>query len=271
VLSFTKDVIQIQALLLMLPKTVHPIVGNLMGLTSKYHYWLASRFTLPLIKKRLEDFKRKDAGDLEYKDWKEPRDFITWTYHTAQAEERREEMTPTRIAERIMPLNFAAIHTTSLTAHDVITNILLADPSVIESLREEARRIYKEEGGWTKQGLTRMHRMDSAIRESQRISPIALTFIHRKVVPKEGVTTPEGVHVAHGTLLSCAWTPVALDDDLYGKSGEFDAFRYSRAREAYDSMSPEEKENTDSLKLKQSGMVTTSDRNLAFGHGRHAW
>jgi hypothetical protein len=271
VLSFTKDVIQTQAFLLMMPKTVHPIVGNLMGLTSKYHYWLASRFNLPMIKKRLEDFEKREAGDPEYKDWKEPRDFITWTYHTAQAEGRKDEMSPARIAERIMPLNFAAIHTTSLTAYDTITNILLADPSVLESLREEAHRIYKEEGGWTKQGLTRMHRMDSAIRETQRVSPIALTFIHRKVAVKEGITTPEGVHVAHGALLSCAWTPVALDDDLHENPAEFDAFRYSRAREEYDVMTPEEKEKADTLKLKQSGMVTTSDRHLPFGHGRHAW
>lgn len=270
-LSFTKDVIQCQALLLLVPKTFHPILGNLLGLTSKYHYWLSSKFTLPLIKKRLEDLKKKDAQDPEFKDWKEPSDFITWTYRTAQAERRHEEMDPVRIAERIMPLNFAAIHTTSLTAYDVIINILSADPSVIEGLREEAHRVYQEEGGWTKQALVRMHRMDSAIRESQRFSPIALTFVHRKVMPKEGIMTPEGVHVACGTLLSCAWTPVALDGELHEKSAEFDAFRYSRPREEYDAMTPEEKANADTLKLKQSGMVTTSDRHLGFGHGRHAW
>jgi hypothetical protein len=271
VLSFTKDVVQTQAIMLLFPRSVHPILGNLLGLTSKYHYWLASKFTLPIIKNRLEQFKKKEAGDPAYKDWKEPPDFITWTYHTARAEGREDEIHPVRIAKRIMPLNFAAIHTTSLTAYEVIINILLADPSVVEGLREEAHRIYQEEGGWTKQGLTRMHRMDSTIRESQRISPIALTFIHRKVMAKEGLVTPEGVHVAYGTLLSCAWTPVAWDEELYENSTKFDAFRYSRAREDYDAMTTEEKEKADVLTLRQSGMVTTSDRNLAFGHGRHAW
>jgi cytochrome P450 len=269
ILSFTKDVIRTQMIMFMAPKAVHPVLGWLLSWTSKYHYWLSSRYSLPLIKKRLEDFRKKDAGDPAYKDWKEPPDYVTWTYHTAQAEGRLDELRPDRIAERLMPLNFASIHTTSLTAYETMINILGADPSVVESLREEAYRVLSEEGGWTKQGLSRMHRMDSAIRESQRVSPIALTFITRKVVAKEGIVTPEGVHVKYGTFLSCPWAPVALDEDLHEQNAT--AFRYSRPKEAYDAMTSEEKEKADTLKLKQSGMVTTSHKHLPFGHGRHAW
>ena len=180
-------------------------------------------------------------------------------------------MQPTRIAQRIMPLNFAAIHTTSITATETVSNILRAPPDVIESLREEASRVLQEEGGWTKKAMTRMHRMDSAIRESQRVSAIALTFIGRKVVAKEGLTTPEGIHLKYGTIVSCPWMPIAMDDELHGDAATFDAFRYSRAREEYDSMSSQEKENVDALKLKQTGLVTTSNQHLPFGHGRHAW
>lgn len=271
VLSFTTDVVGTFSFLPLVPKALHPLIGNLAGLTSKYHYWLASRFTLPLIRQRLEDIKRKDNGNSEYKDWKEPHDFITWSYRTAQAEGRTDEMHPTRIAQRIMPLNFAAIHTTSLTAYETMINILSADQSVLEDLREEASRVLQEEGGWTKKSLGRMHRMDSAIRESQRVSPIALTFVARKVIAKEGITTPEGVHAKYGTLLSCPWTPIAHDEELHSDSLTFDAFRYSRAREEYDAMTPEEKEKVDALKLKQTGLVTTSNQHLPFGHGRHAW
>ncbi|KAF2826918.1 cytochrome P450 [Ophiobolus disseminans] len=270
VLSFTTDVIRTQTILFLLPKAIHPLVGSLLSLASKYHYWLSSRFTLPLIRKRLEDLRKKDAEDSEYNAWEEPHDFVTWSYRTAMAEGRLDEALPVRIAKRIMPLNFAAIHTTSLTAYETMINVLSADPSVIESLREEAYRVLQEEGGWTKQGLSRMHRMDSAIRESQRASPIALTFIHRKVVTKEGIVTPEGVHVKYGALLSCPWTPLALDGDIHTDAAKFDAFRYSRAREEYDAMKPEKKEKADTLKLKQTGLVTTSDSHLPFGHGRHA-
>ncbi|KAB2111595.1 hypothetical protein AG0111_0g813 [Alternaria gaisen] len=270
VLGFTVDCIRTQSLMQLFPKALHPVIGTLLSLTTKYHYWLSSRFTLPMIKQRISDIEKKDAGDPEYKNWKEPNDFINWSYRTAQAEGRRDEMQPDRIAQRIMPINFASIHTTSLTAYETMVNIMSAGPEVVKQLREEAHRILQEEGGWTKQGLSRMHRIDSAIRESQRVAPIALTFVHRKVVAKEGVTTPEGVHVKYGTLLSCPWTPLAGDTDIHEKPEEFDAFRYSRPREEYEAMDAEERKKIDALKLKQTGLVTTGVHHLPFGHGRHA-
>ncbi|OAL04297.1 cytochrome P450 [Phaeosphaeriaceae sp. SRC1lsM3a] len=271
VLSFTKAVIRTQLVMLLCPKAFHPIIGRLLGLTSTYHYWISSRFTLPLIKKRFEELRKKDSAHPDYKDWKEPQDFITWSYRTAQAEGRLDEMQPVRVAERILPLNFAAIHTTTITAYETLANVLSADPSVLEGLREEVHRVHREERGWTKQGFSRMHRLDSTIRESQRVAPIALTFIHRKVIAKEGITTPEGAHLKYGTLITCPWAPVALDEEIHDKNAsEFDAFRYSRAKEAYDEMTPEEKHKANALELRQTGMVTTSDRHLPFGHGRHA-
>jgi len=271
IVSFTDDVIRNLSIMLLVPRVLHPIVGNLCGLSSSYHYWRASKFTMPAIKQRISDITKKDAGDAEYKDWQEPSDFITWSYRTAQADGRYDEMQPDRIAKRIMPINFAAIHTTAITSYDVLSQILSAGPDVTEKLREEAYRIFKEEGGWTKQGLSRMYRMDSAIRESQRIAPLSLTFAGRKVIAKQGITTPDGVHIGYGNLVSCPWGPMATDVEYNENPKVFDAFRFSRAREEYEVMSAEEKKKVDVLKMKQTGMVTTATHHLPFGHGRHAW
>jgi cytochrome P450 len=272
VLGYTMDVIRGLILLALVPKLLHPVIGPIHGLGAKYHYWRTRKYTRPLVQKRLDDMRRKNAGDSEYKDWKEPNDYITWSIRTATAEGRQDELDPGRIAIRIMPLNFASIHTTAMTGQGVLLDVLSADPSVIEALREEAERIYKEEGNqWTKSGLARMYKMDSAIRESQRFSPIALTFIAKKVMVKEGITTPEGIHLAHGTTVGCAWVPAASDSDIYDKPHVYDAFRFSRDREEYEAMNAEEKVNVNALKLKQSGAVTTGIYHLAFGHGRHAW
>ncbi|KAF9692431.1 hypothetical protein EKO04_009803 [Ascochyta lentis] len=270
VLGFTTDVIRTQSLMHLIPSAFHLVVGTLLGLSSTYHYWQSAKHTLPLIEQRISNIERRDSGDPELKDWSVPNDFITWSYRTAQAEGRHDEARPRRIAQRILPLNFASIHTTSLTAYETITNILSAGPSVIQGLREEAYRVLQEDARWTKQSLARMHRMDSAIRESQRVSPIALTFSHRKVVAKEGIVTPEGVHVEYGSIVSCPWTALALDHDITEEPNEFDAFRYSRPREAYEAMSVEEKATVDALELKQTGLVTTGLHHLPFGHGRHA-
>ncbi|KAF2683889.1 cytochrome P450 [Lentithecium fluviatile CBS 122367] len=270
-LGYTMDVIRGFLLFALVPKLLHPIVGAVHSLGPKYHYWRSRKYTRPLVQKRLHDIRKKDAGDPEYKDWKEPNDFVTWSIRTAMAEGRQDELDPGRIAIRIMPLNFASIHTTAMTGQGVLIDVLSADPSVVEALREEAERIYKEEGNrWTKNGLSRMYRMDSAIRESQRHSAIALTFVSKKVMVKEGITTPEGVHLEYGTNVGCPWLPAANDPDIYEKPDEFDAFRYSREREEYETMNADEKSKVDALKLKQSGLVTTGNYHLPFGHGRHA-
>ncbi|KAF2442776.1 cytochrome P450 [Karstenula rhodostoma CBS 690.94] len=270
-MGFTTDVVLGLILFPMLPRALHPIIGPIYSLGAKYHYWRTRKYTLPIIKKRLEDFRKKDAGDPTYAEWKAPNDFITWTIRTAMDEGRNDELQPSRIAIRICPLNFASIHTTAITAHSALIDILSADPSVVEALREEATRIYNEDGKqWTKNGLSRMYKLDSAIRESQRHSTMAMSLISKKVIAKEGITSPEGIHYPYGCLLSCAWLPVAHDDELYGKEDAYDAFRFSRDREQFESMSENEKVNVDVLKLRQSGMVTTSPAHQAFGHGRHA-
>lgn len=50
---------------------------------------------------------------------------------------------------------------------------VLYDLSVHEELhaplRDEIRSILAEEGGWTKQGLTKMKKLDSVLKESQRL------------------------------------------------------------------------------------------------------
>ncbi|KAF1980342.1 cytochrome P450 [Bimuria novae-zelandiae CBS 107.79] len=270
-MAFTMDVVYGFMFFPLLPRPLHPFLGPIFSLLPKYHYWKGRKYTLPIIKKRLEDMRRKDADDPAYADWKAPNDFISWSIRTAMDEGKTDELKPGRIAMRVCPLNFASIHTTALTAHSALIDILTADPSVVEALREEATRIYNEDGQqWTKNGLARMYKLDSAIRESQRHSTMAMSLISKKVVAKEGVTSPEGIHYPNGCLLTYAWLPVAHDNDVYEKHDTYDPFRFSRDRERFESMTLEEKAGVDVLKLRQSGMVTTGHSHQAFGHGRHA-
>jgi cytochrome P450 len=45
-------------------------------------------------------------------------------------------------------------------------------PEYIQPLREEVDEVIKSEG-WTKTGLDQMHKIDSFIKESQRLSPLS--------------------------------------------------------------------------------------------------
>ena len=46
-------------------------------------------------------------------------------------------------------------------------------PEYMQPLREEVEEVVKSEG-WTKAGLDKMHKIDSFIRESQRLHPIGI-------------------------------------------------------------------------------------------------
>jgi cytochrome P450 len=218
------------------------------------------------------DMERKKAGDPEYDDWIEPEDFITWTIRTALIDKSDFEKDPIVISKRIMPLEFAATHTTSLTGHAVIIDLLSSDPAFLEEIREEAARVLKEEGGhWTKNGLSRLVRLDSAIRESMRVSNFAQVLVERKVIAAEGVTNEEeGWHVPYGGHLTLNLQGVHHDNDIYEHADVYDAFRYSRPRETFEAKSQDERGSEEVLKLKQLGLVTTGDAHLPFGHGRHA-
>lgn len=66
----------------------------------------------------------------------------------------------------------AALHTTS----DLLTHAmydLVGHPEVMDELREEVRRVIKEEG-WKKTSLYKMKLMDSFLKESQRMNPAGL-------------------------------------------------------------------------------------------------
>ncbi|KAF4547129.1 Cytochrome P450-like protein 25 [Elsinoe fawcettii] len=274
-IGFTEDIIRNMLLLSVVPEALKPIIGRLASLPGKYHWWQTSKHTLPVIKQRLHDFSRAEADDPAYKDWSPPNDYIAWHIKTAKAENRHDELDPVMISKRIAPLNFASIHTTSLTTLNVIIDLFSSDPSkgYVDALLEECTRVWAEEGGKaTKDGLSRMYRTDSAIRESMRLSNFAQTIVGRLVVAEEGITNEsEGWHAPKGSMLSMNVHNIMHDPELHPEPELYDAFRHSREREEWEAKSAEEKTDTEeALRVKRQGMVTTGDTHFPWGHGRHA-
>ena len=100
-----------------------------------------------------------------------------------------------KIIERVLVVNFAAIHTSSVVRKvsiectegacsfsvtfclQSITHALLdlaAHPQYIQPLRDEVEAIVSAEG-WTKAGMGKMWKIDSFLKESQRVNGIALS------------------------------------------------------------------------------------------------
>lgn len=174
-----------------------------------------------------------------------------------------------------MPLSFAAIHTTTFTITNTLFDILGSDPSrnFLSGLREGATRIFAEENNnWTKAGLSRLIRADSAIRESMRVSNFLTRGVMRKVVAKEVLKNEEeGWTAPCGAYISVDLESVHHDPAIYPDPYDYDAFRFSWPREEYEAKHPDERNSVEGLRLKNIGMISTGDAFLPFGHGRHAW
>ena len=126
--------------------------------------------------------------------------------------------------------------------------------------------------GWTKAGLDQMHKLDSFIKESQRLKPLAnrkwspsssLSFVDLTTklflvlitrVAKNDFTFSDGATIPRGTSVSFYAHDAHCNDKVYEDPLRFDGFRFSKMREG---------------SAKKVGMVSSSQDHLAFGHGRH--
>ena len=118
-------------------------------------------------------------------------DMLMWLMSEAKGVERSIE----GFARRLLVTNLAAIHSTSLASRVVLSSPicnlivacqqtfiqvlyrLLAHPEYFEPLRQEVDAVIREEG-WTKAGVDKMHKIDSFLRETQRVDGLGLCSLY---------------------------------------------------------------------------------------------
>jgi len=110
--------------------------------------------------------------------------------------------------------------------------------------------------GWTKIAMGKMYRLDSFIKETQRLTGLGVGSMGRTVA--NDFVFSDGTFVPKGTSLSVPMRAIHTDDTIYDNPHDFKPFRFAEMRE--------ESEKG----WGQFGMVSTSVDWLPFGHGKHA-
>lgn len=159
-IHFTKNLGWTRNILRLFPKLVRPIAARFMP-----SYWriyknlsAAQRLLRPVIAKR-----KSSENDPDYE---KPSDFLQWMMDEA----RPDEAHPDDIAHRQLLVSLAAIHTTSMSVSHFIYD-LCAYPQYVEPLREEIIRTLREDNGFKKTTLNKLRKLDSFLKESQRLNP----------------------------------------------------------------------------------------------------
>lgn len=270
--KFTMNAVTIMTVLQFTPSFLAPLIGRLLAIPVSSRLRNTSKYTLPIIHKRLANFQRRKL-DPNFQ-WQEPNDYLSWHIALATAENRPDELDPAMIARRLMALNFAALHTTALGSMNCLLDLAASDPAqgYMAGIREEATRVLAEEGGrWTKAGLNRCYRADSALRESLRVSNFMSRNVQKKVLPREGVVNQsEGWRAPQGSYVAVDMHNPQHDPSIYPDPDTYDAFRFSRPREVEMETMKEGDNKDDGAPLYNTSTLTTGGTFLPFGHGRHA-
>lgn len=247
------------------PKLIKPFVAPLLTLRGRLHTNKFCNIIKPTIKRRLEEFDARHSDPEAAKHLGPvPNDWLQWSIAQAKSIGEPYLWANRKLAERILVLNFAAIHTTSFTVTSVILDLVCYNkPEYITELREEITSVLAaHDGVWTKRSLAKMVKLDSTLRESMRLNSFVAMGLGRKVTAKDGVDTPSGTHVPHGATVMVPSYSVLHDKAIYGEDAdEFKPFRFAEQR-ADESLGYVEKA--------RKAFPTTGREYLAFGHGRNA-
>ncbi|KAI4250738.1 MAG: hypothetical protein LQ352_005273 [Teloschistes flavicans] len=132
---------------------------------------------------------------------------------------------------------------------------LASHPEYVEPLREEIRDTSNEDGGWQKSSFSKLRKLDSFIKESQRFNPPSMLSYHR--VMAQDYTLRDGTVLSKGTHLAMAVSAIQNEPAVTPRPEMFDGLRYYKMRQQ-----PGEGH------LHQ--FATTEPTMLNFGHGKNA-
>ncbi|KAE9393370.1 cytochrome P450 [Gymnopus androsaceus JB14] len=207
----------------------------------------ATKHLEPLILERLR--KEEEYGSSEWPD--KPNDLISWLLDEAQGERRKNIVY--NIVARVLNINFGAIHTTSITFTSSLFH-LASNPELVQTLREEVEPIVKELG-WTKAAMGQMRKLDSFMKETQRLSGnIGATSMGRMAL--RDFTFSNGTVIPAGTIVCVAAYAMNRDDEIYEEADKLNPFRFSDMR-------AQEGEST------KHQMAGADPSYVLFGGGRH--
>ncbi|KAK8024996.1 P450 monooxygenase [Apiospora arundinis] len=256
------------------PPATRWLVAPLVALRARYFQARFVKILVPRIEERLRRWKgdKNDEG---------PDDFLQWMIPICAKDPDPRQLDPTRVALRLVslltPLIFATCY---VFAHCVLDIHGSADKvAVLASLRGECERVasqhssglYNDSGCLFATGtaVDALHRVDSALRESMRVSDVAVTNLFRDVTTGT-VDVGGGLRVGPGVRIAFPTQNIHMDPDHYEDPQRYDALRFSRPFEA---AAADGEAGADPLGVagrRREHITTTSPTFLPFGYGRHA-
>jgi hypothetical protein len=160
----------------------------------------ATKHLEPIVRERMEAEKNDP-------NWQKPEDMMQWLLNRSA---EHGAVTVEQIAKTQLGLIFAAIHTTTMTATNIIYTLAVT-PEYIQPLREEIRQAMNDNDGQiTTRALQQMVKLDSYMKEVTRVYPPGIsTYFHNFKHPKSMHLTLNPQHPSAAACSKASHSPTA--------------------------------------------------------------
>ncbi|WAO92261.1 Hypothetical protein NCS54_00976300 [Fusarium falciforme] len=199
-----------------------------------------------LVAQTLENKKANGGKPLS-----DPQSLLDYLYES--------ELGPDNVeAHTIAQINLcvAAIQSMAATVTQCLMD-LATHPEYAPELIEEIKTVIEKNNGVVdKRVLTEVWKLDSFIKETQRLNPPDLTSFQRKAL--SDMTLSNGLRIPKGARIVLPTGAINMDREFFEDPQTFDGFRYYRIRTA----------NGEARNTNQ--MVTVGKKDLTWGYGKHA-
>ncbi|KAI1120162.1 cytochrome P450 [Nemania abortiva] len=200
-----------------------------------------------MIKSLIQDQFRQ--GNAEKCDRPAGGELFTWIIQRYKG-----SITAERVARDELMATFSSLYTVAATFTQTLFD-LAARPEYVEPLRDEIAMVLEDDSGLTqKTSFLKLKKMDSFIKESQRMSPLGLTTMMRVVMNPKGLKLSSGDVIPFGETVAGPNHAVNFSPKIYPNAAEFDGFRYSKLREVPGNETKHQ-------------FISTSTESINFGHG----
>ncbi|GAW10674.1 hypothetical protein ANO14919_000080 [Xylariales sp. No.14919] len=252
---YAKTVFQGATMITALPPFLRPFLGPLIGLTAKKYATRCMEILEPYVQDRL-------LIQLQQQKEKIPNDALQWMIE--ESVKGAGETSASVIAQRLLILQLVSTYTTTYALTNIIVNLYGSNSRAdfIAGLRSECDQVAaRYDGLSTKEAIDQLYRVDSAVRESLRVSPFAV-IAPLRMTSRDGILDMgNGIQLSPGTRLGIPFQAVHYDDRFYDNPLDYDAFRFSRGFEGFH----DNKTQTATQQLTPN----VNESFLTFGYGRH--
>lgn len=240
------------------PVWLKPVVGIVSTIPIRIAYRQCSSYLLPKFEHLLSHTSSSSSTDKPERLYTSEGMFSAWLVSnlTTRFPPSSPKRTPDFLSRRLMVNYFAAIHTSTTTACNLLLDTF-SNPDAAVLLQDEIVNHNTETDSWGHAQLKHFPRLDSALRESMRRWSVMSKPLKKKVVHPDGVTLPGDQHLPQGITVCISGYGLHHDQNLYPRPFEF----------IHDRFMPHPSEDGEK---KTTAAVETSDNFTSWGLGKHA-